>query len=143
MGTVSDVLRHKGSAIHSIEPDATVHDAVVMMVEANVGSLLVISDDEIVGIITERDYLRRVALSERPQQTIHVSEVMSAPVVTVTSGDEIEKCLEMMTERRFRHLPVVDSGTLTGVVSIGDLVKARGAEQTSQIKVLHEYITAR
>ena len=143
MGTVKDVLSHKGSAVHSIEPDATVHDAVVMMVEANVGSLLVINEGAIVGILTERDYLRRVALSDRPQQTIHVSEVMSAPVVTVTSDAEIEDCLAMMTERRFRHLPVVDDGTLTGVVSIGDLVKARGAEQSTQIKVLHEYITAR
>jgi CBS domain-containing protein len=143
MGNVSDILSHKGSAVHAIEPDASVQDAVVMMVEANVGSLLVMTGGEVVGILTERDYLRRVALSERPQRTIAVSEVMTSPVVTVTSDTGIEQCLELMTERRFRHLAVVDDGALTGVVSIGDLVKARSAEQSTHLHVLHEYITAR
>ncbi len=143
MGTVSDVLSHKGAVIHSIAPDATVHDAVVMMVGANVGSLLVISAGEVIGIVTERDYLRRVALADRPQRTIAVREVMTAPVVTVTGSAGIEECLELMTERRFRHLPVVENGALQGVVSIGDLVKARGAEQSTHINVLQEYISAR
>lgn len=143
MGTVADVLRHKGAAVHAIAPESTVHEAVVAMVSANVGSLLVISEGNVVGIITERDYLRRVALEDRPQRTLKVSEVMTTPVASVTSAARIDECLATMTERRFRHLPVVDDGELVGVVSIGDLVKAVGAEQTAQIKVLHEYITAR
>jgi CBS domain-containing protein len=143
MGQVADILRSKGAVVHGIAPDATVHEAVVRMVAANVGSLLVLEGDDLVGIITERDYLRRVALSDRPAQILEVREVMTAPVVSVSSDEAIEDCLTMMTEHRFRHLPVVDEGRLVGVVSIGDLVKARSAEQTTHISVLHEYITAR
>lgn len=143
MGRVADILRTKGTEVHGVPPTATVHDAVVRMVDANVGSLLVVDGTSVVGIVTERDYLRQVALPERRPSTVEVREIMSAPVVAVTSESSIEECMELMTERRFRHLPVVDDGRLVGIVSIGDLVKARSAEQTSHIQVLHEYITAR
>ncbi len=143
MGQIADILRDKGAVVHGIAPDATVHEAVVRMVAANVGSLLVLDGDDLVGIITERDYLRRVALSDRPSRSLEVREVMTAPVVSVSREEAIEDCLTLMTESRFRHLPVVDEGRLVGVVSIGDLVKARSAEQMTHISVLHEYITAR
>jgi CBS domain-containing protein len=143
MGRVADILRSKGTEVHGVSPTATVHDAVVRMVDANVGSLLVVEDGSVIGIVTERDYLRQVALPERRPSTVEVREIMSAPVVAVTSDSSIEECMHLMTERRLRHLPVVDEGSLVGIVSIGDLVKARSAEQTSHIQVLHEYITAR
>jgi CBS domain-containing protein len=143
VGQIADILRHKGTEVCEIAPDETVYAAVVRMVDANVGSLLVRNGDEIVGIISERDYLRRVALEERSAREIAVREIMSAPVVTVSSDASIEDCMTVMTERRVRHMPVVDGGVLVGIVSIGDLVKARSAEQSTHIQVLHEYITAR
>lgn len=143
MGRVADILRHKGTGVHGIAPTATVYDAVVRMVGANVGSLLVVDGGAVLGIFTERDYFRRVALPERRARELTVGEMMSAPVVTVTSEWTLDQCSQLMTQERFRHLPVVDDGTLVGIVSIGDIVKARSAEQTSEIQVLHEYITTR
>lgn len=144
MGQVADILRHKGGVVHAVGPDTSVYDAVVRMVEANVGSLLVIDGDNVVGIVTERDYLRRVALAERDGRAVQVADVMSAPVVSVTSDTAVDECMEIMTERRFRHLPVCDDGgELVGIISIGDVVKFKSAEQTSHIGMLTEYITAR
>ncbi|MBM3677032.1 MAG: CBS domain-containing protein [Actinobacteria bacterium] len=143
MSQVADILRHKGTAVHAIEPSASVHDAVVRMVEENVGALGVLEGDRVAGILTQRDYLRQVAASERAARTLEVREIMSAPVVSVTSEAPIDECMTIMTEERIRHLPVIDDGALAGIVSIGDLVKAKSAEQSTQIQVLHEYITAR
>lgn len=143
MGRVADILRHKGTDVHGIARTATVYDAVVRMVGANVGSLLVVDGDQVVGIFTERDYFRRVALPEKEPRDILVSQVMSAPVVSVTSDWTLDQCSQLMTGERFRHLPVVDDGTLVGIISIGDIVKAKSVEQTTQIQVLHEYISAR
>lgn len=143
MGRVADILRHKGTEVHGIARDATVYDAVVRMVGANVGSLLVVEGGEVVGIFTERDYFRRVALPERQPREIAVSDVMSAPVVSVTSEWTLDACSRLMTEERFRHLPVIDDGVLVGIVSIGDIVKAKSAEQTTKLEVLQEYISAR
>lgn len=143
MGHVSDILRVKGTDVQGIARTASVYDAVVRMVGANVGSILVVEGEEVVGIFTERDYFRRVALPEREPRNLLVGDVMSAPVVSVPSEASLDECSRLMTEERFRHLPVVDDGTLVGIISIGDLVKARSAEQTSQLQVLHEYITAR
>jgi CBS domain-containing protein len=143
MGRVADILRVKGTDVQGIARTATVYDAVVRMVDANVGSILVVEGPEVVGIFTERDYFRRVALPEKAPREITVGDVMSSPVVSVTSDWTLDECSRLMTEERLRHLPVVDDGTLVGIVSIGDVVKAQIAEQTSQIQVLHEYITAR
>ncbi len=123
--------------------DATVFDAVKAMVEANVGALLVTEGDEIVGIFTERDYLRRIAVEGRRSRTTNVSEVMSAPVICVTPETGIEESMALMTDRRIRHAPVTDGGKLVGMVSIGDLVKFQTRQQSFEIKYLKDYITAR
>ena len=134
MGQVSDILAAKGSTVLEIDAEATVFDAVSKMVDGNVGSLLVTEGGRLVGIVTERDYLRRVA--------IVVREVMSAPIVYTTPESSIEECMAVMTERRIRHLPVLtESHEVMGVVSIGDLVKFQTREQSAQIKFLEEYIS--
>jgi len=142
MGQVSDILAAKGSAVLEIDAEATVFDAVSKMVEGNVGSLLVTDGGRLVGIVTERDYLRRVAIVGRDERTTPVREVMSAPIVYTTPESSIEECMAVMTERRIRHLPVLtESREVMGVVSIGDLVKFQSREQSAQIKFLEEYIS--
>jgi CBS domain-containing protein len=142
MGQVSDILATKGSAVLEIDAEATVFDAVSKMVDGNVGSLLVTEGGRLVGIVTERDYLRRVAVVGRDERTTPVREVMSAPIVYTTPESSIEECMAVMTERRIRHLPVLtESREVTGVVSIGDLVKYQTREQSAQIKFLEEYIS--
>ena len=142
MGQVSDILAAKGSAVLEIDAEATVFDAVSKMVEGNVGSLLVTDGGRLVGIVTERDYLRRVAIVGRDERTTPVREVMSAPIVYTTPESLIEECMAVMTEQRIRHLPVLtESREVMGVVSIGDLVKFQTQEQSAQIKFLEEYIS--
>ena len=142
MGQVSDILAAKGSTVLEIDAEATVFDAVSKMVEGNVGSLLVTEGGRLVGIVTERDYLRRVAIVGRDERTTPVREVMSAPIVYTTPESSIEECMAVMTERRIRHLPVLtESREVMGVVSIGDLVKFQTREQSAQIKFLEEYIS--
>ncbi len=143
MKTVADILQDKGGDVIRIGGDATVFDAVKAMVEANVGALLVTDGDEIVGIFTERDYLRRIAVEGRRSRTTLVSEVMSAPVICVTPDTGIDESMALMTDRRIRHAPVTDGGTLVGMVSIGDLVKFQTQQQSFEIKYLKDYITAR
>jgi CBS domain-containing protein len=126
-----------------IGADATVFDAVKAMVEANVGALLVTDGDEIVGIFTERDYLRRIAVEGRRSRTTIVSEVMSAPVICVTPDTGVEESMALMTDRRIRHAPVTEGGALVGMISIGDLVKFQTRQQSFEIKYLQDYITAR
>jgi len=148
MGHVSDILGRKGSEVLEIDGGATVFDAVTMMVEGNVGSLLVTEDGRLAGIVTERDYLRRVAIVGRDEKTTPVREIMSAPIVYTTPDSTIDECMAVMTERRIRHLPVLvesrdgaGSKDVAGVVSIGDLVKFQSREQSAQIKFLEEYIS--
>ena len=142
MGHVSDILATKGSTVLEIECDATVFDAVSTMVDGNVGSLLVTEGGHLVGIVTERDYLRRVTIVGRDERTTPVREIMSAPIVYTTPESTIEECMAVMTERRIRHLPVLsESKDVLGVVSIGDLVKYQTREQSAQIKFLEEYIS--
>ena len=124
-----------------IDGGASVIDAVKTMVGANVGSLLVTEDDEIVGIVTERDYLRRVALEGRDENEAAVREIMSGPLVVVGLDTTIEECMALMTERRIRHLPVVDEEKVVGLVSIGDLVKFQSKQQSFEIQYLTNYIT--
>jgi CBS domain-containing protein len=113
------------------------------MVERNVGSLLVTVDGRIEGIVTERDYLRRVTLEGRTDRETHVSEIMSSPLVVVTPETSVDECMSVMTDRRIRHVPVVDNGEIVGVVSIGDVVKFKSSQQSYQIQYLTDYITAR
>jgi CBS domain-containing protein len=138
---VAKVLEGKGGNVLQIEASATVFDAIKRMVEANVGALLVTEGGRVTGIVTERDYLRRVTLEGRTEKDTLVREVMSAPLVYVTPETSVEECMAVMTERRIRHVPVfADGRELVGIVSIGDLVKFQSREQSFQIKFLTEYI---
>jgi len=143
MKTIADILQEKAGEVIRIGADATVFDAVKAMVEANVGALLVTDGDEIVGIFTERDYLRRIAVEGRRSRTTLVGEVMSAPVICVTPDTGVEESMALMTDRRIRHAPVTDGGALVGMISIGDLVKFQTQQQSFEIKYLQDYITAR
>jgi CBS domain-containing protein len=143
MNRVREILDEKGHDVLKIEGDASVFDAVRQMVEAGVGSLLVTEGGEVAGIFTERDYLRRMTLEGRDDKETPVREVMSSPLVAVTPQNTIDECMAMMTDRRIRHLPVVDEGNVVGVVSIGDVVKFKSKQQSFEIKYLTDYITAR
>jgi len=143
MSQIGDILGEKGRDVLTVDATATVYQAIERMVAANVGALLVTDGDGILGIMTERDYLRRVTLQGRDERETPVHEIMSTPVVYVTPETGIEECMALMTERRIRHAPVVDGEELVGVVSIGDLVKFHSREQSFQIRYLTEYITAR
>ena len=140
---LSAILEEKSGEVLQIDGGATVFEAITKMVDANVGSLLVTEDGEIVGIMTERDYLRRVTLQGRTDKETPVRDIMSSPLVVATPETLIDECMAMMTDRRIRHLPVVDDGAVVGVVSIGDLVKFRAKEQAFEIKYLTDYITGR
>jgi CBS domain-containing protein len=141
MNPVSKILDEKSGELLKIDGGASVIDAVRTMVGANVGSLLVTEDDEIVGIVTERDYLRRVALEDRDENEAAVREIMSGPLVVVGLDTTVEECMALMTERRIRHLPVVDEEKVVGLVSIGDLVKFQSKQQSFEIQYLTNYIT--
>ncbi|HEY3961201.1 MAG TPA: CBS domain-containing protein [Gaiellaceae bacterium] len=140
MSKVSDILESKGKALHQIAVDASVLDAVHAMVEANVGSLLVTDGDKVAGIVTERDYLRRVTLEGRDERNTPVREIMTSPLVVVTPDTPIEECMALMTDRRIRHLPVMEGGKVIGVVSIGDVVKFQSQQQSFEIRYLNDYI---
>jgi CBS domain-containing protein len=138
---VAKVLEGKGSDVLTIDAEATVFDAIKRMVEANVGALLVTEHGRVTGIVTERDYLRRVTLEGRTEKETLVREIMASPLVYVTPETSVDECMAVMTERRIRHLPVfTDARDLVGIVSIGDVVKFKSAEQDFQIKFLTEYI---
>jgi signal-transduction protein with cAMP-binding, CBS, and nucleotidyltransferase domain len=142
MGQVSEILDAKGHRVLRIDADATVLEAVKQMVSANVGSLLVIDSGEIAGIVTERDFLRRVADDEGSDNDASVREIMSSPLIVVTPQTSVDECMALMTNRRIRHVPVVDDGEVTGIVSIGDVVKFKSREQSFEIQFLHDYISA-
>ena len=143
MEYVSDILEEKGGDVLSIEGEATVFDAIKRMVEANVGSLLVFEDAKLTGIVTERDYLRRVALEGRTEKETPVRDIMSTPLVYVTPETTLDECMAVMTERRIRHLPVLGGDRdVLGVVSIGDVVKYRSKQQDVQIRLLTDYISS-
>ena len=143
MSSVSQILKEKGNQLFQVEATATVFDAIKRMVDANVGALLVTEGGRITGIMTERDYLRRVTLEGRTDKEARVAEIMSSPLVYVTPDTSIEECMALMTDRRIRHLPVVDGDDVVGLVSIGDLVKFQTKEQNFRIQYLTEYITGR
>jgi CBS domain-containing protein len=143
MTQVAELLDKKGREVICIATEATVFDAVKLMVERNVGALLVTAGDEITGIFTERDYLRRIAVEGRRSRDTLVRDVMSSPVVVVTPETSVEEGMAMMSERRIRHLPVVDDGGIAGMISIGDLVRHQSRQQSFQIQYLTDYITAR
>ena len=142
MNQLSEILGDKGREVLKIEAESSVFEAVQKMVDANVGSLLVTDHGEIAGIVTERDYLRRVTLEGRTDKETAVGEIMTSPLIVVTPETSIDECMAVMTDRRIRHLPVVDGGEVVGVVSIGDLVKFKSKLQSFEIQYLTDYITA-
>jgi CBS domain-containing protein len=140
---VAKILEEKGGDVLSIDASVTVFDAIKRMVEANVGSLLVTENGKLSGIVTERDYLRRVTLEGRKETETPVREIMTSPLVYVTPETSIEECMAVMTERRIRHLPVMGENRETlGVVSIGDVVKFQSKQQSFHIKLLTDYISS-
>lgn len=140
MGHVSDILGAKGAQIHAIAADATVYEAIERMVQCNVGSLIVKDEEEIIGIFTERDYLRRVTLEDRAPRTTQVRDVMTPRLICTEPRATIDECMAIMTQERIRHLPVADQGQVVGMISIGDLVKRLSREQEVEIRYLTEYI---
>lgn len=140
MLTVNQLLRAKGSQIFSVAPTDMVLRAIEIMATRHVGALLVMHQGALLGIISERDYARKVILEDRSSRDTPVSEIMTAPPITVTPSATVHHCMQLMTERRFRHLPVVESGRVVGILSIGDLVKAVMDEQSAQIMELERYI---
>lgn len=142
MNTLAEILAEKGDVVLRIDAEATVLEAARRMVQFNVGSLLVTYGDCDVGIFTERDYLRRVAVQGLGERETPVRDVMTSPVVVITPETEVEEAMALMTDRRIRHIPVVESETLVGMISIGDLVRKQSEQQSFQIRYLTEYISA-
>ncbi|MDE3167631.1 MAG: CBS domain-containing protein [Acidobacteriota bacterium] len=138
--SIRQILNDKGSNVWSIPPEATVYDAIAMMMEKAVGALLVMKAGVLAGIISERDYARKVILQERSSRETSVTEIMTRNVVTVSPEYSVEECMRIMTECRIRHLPVLEEGRVLGIVSIGDLVKAIITAQADTIVHLHTYI---
>lgn len=140
MTTVQQLLASKGSEVVGIGPGATVYEALRLMGEHNIGALVVTDEGRLVGIISERDYARKVILKGKRSRETAVSEIMTPAPVTVQPSDSLETCMQLMTERRVRHLPVLQDGRLVGIVSIGDAVKAIMAQQAFMIEQLEQYI---
>jgi signal-transduction protein with cAMP-binding, CBS, and nucleotidyltransferase domain len=138
--TVASVLQHKGSDIWWISPDASVFDAIALMAGKSVGAVLVMDQAQLLGIVSERDYARKVILQGRSSKETRVADVMTAPVITVTPRTTVHECMEIVTLNRIRHLPVVDADRVVGIVSIGDLVRKIVATHEETIHHLHEYI---
>ena len=141
MKSIEQLLETKGHDIWSIGPDACVYDAIEMMDKKGVGALLVMDDGDLVGVISERDYARKVILKGRSSRKTPIRQIMTTDVVCGRLDQNIEACMALMTQKRFRHLPIMNEGRLVGVVSLGDLVKAVIAEQESVIEHLEHYIS--
>lgn len=142
MATVKELLRNKGDEVFGIGPEEPVLAAIKMMADRSVGALLVLKEGELMGIISERDYARKVILKGRSSSDTKVREIMSSPVKTVRPDDTVSTCMMVMTEKHIRHLPVVEGGKVIGVLSIGDLVKQVIEEQQQEIAQLQKYIAS-
>ena len=140
-GTIDAILSQKGREIFSVTPDATVFEAIELMANKNVGALLVLREGQLLGMISERDYTRKVMLRGKRSRETQVQEIMSSNLAVITSREPVENCLRMMTDKRIRHLPVMDGDKLRGIISIGDLVKWVIATQSATIAHLESYIS--
>lgn len=141
MTLVRQLLSTKGSTVYAVAPDASVYDAIAIMAHRGIGALLVMEADEVLGVISERDYARKVILQDRASKSTPVREIMTTRVVSGQPDQTIEECMALMTEKRIRHLPIMEDGRLTGIISIGDLVKAIIADQQFVIEQLESYIS--
>jgi CBS domain-containing protein len=142
MVTVKHLLERKGSQVYSVTPETPVLDAIRLMAEKHVGALLVMRGAELAGIVSERDYARKVILLGRSSADTPVRQIMTSPVITVKPAQTVNECLQVVTDQRIRHLPVVENGGVLGVISIGDLVKAVIESQQEQIEQLERYISS-
>lgn len=140
-GTIEVILNQKSRQIWSIEPDATVYDAIALMAEKNIGALVVVENGQLVGVLSERDYTRKVMLRGKRSRETLVREIMSTQLTTVDPKQSVDECLRSMTEKRIRHLPVVKDGEIIGVISIGDLVKHVISAQSATLDQLERYIS--
>ena len=140
-GTINEILHNKGTTVWTVSPDATVFEAIQMMSDKNIGALLVTDKDKLVGIISERDYTRKVALKGKTSKELKVREILSERVTHVSPAHSIEECMRLMTEHRVRHLPVLEGDKIKGVVSIGDLVNWIISAQSTTIRQLETYIS--
>lgn len=141
MTLLSQLLDTKGHAVHAVSPDASVIDAIRSMANNHIGALLVMEGQQLAGIVSERDYARKVILLGRSSATTAVRDIMSSPVMSLSPDSTVDEAMRLMTEHRIRHLPVVANGRVTGLVSIGDLVKCVIEEQRHTIDELHSYIS--
>jgi len=141
MNTVKDLLQAKGSAVYTIAPSASVYEALALMADKEIGALVVVSGERVQGIISERDYARKVILRGKFSKNTPVHEIMSPADITLQPTHTIEECMALMTDKRLRHLPVLEDGKLVGIISIGDLVKSIIEEQKFTITNLENYIT--
>ncbi|MFC7521226.1 CBS domain-containing protein [Xanthomonas populi] len=142
MQTVRQLLGTKQVEVFAVAADAAVIEAIRLMAEKGIGAVLVMDGPHLVGIVSERDYARKVVLRDRASSTTSVAEIMSAEVVTVSPSDTVERCMQLMTDGRFRHLPVMENGRVQGVISIGDLIKAVIKNQQRDIDQLQRYIAS-
>jgi CBS domain-containing protein len=141
MKLVKHLLDTKGRDIISIQPQASVLDAVILMADKGIGSLLVLDEGDLKGIVTERDYARKVIIKGRASDTTPVGDIMTSNIITASSDLTVNQCMTMMSEKKCRHLPVVDDGELVGMISIGDLVQAIITDQQEEIEQLGQYIS--
>ena len=140
MKTARDLLREKGTQVYATSPDASVYDALQQMAEKNIGALIVFEGERLVGLISERDYARKIVLKNKFSRETAVSEIMSRDVVTVAPDKNLEECMEVITEHRVRHLPVVEEDRVLGIISIGDIVKGIINHKEFVIEQLEYYI---
>lgn len=140
-GTIDEILHQKPADLHTIAPDATVFDAIELMAHKNIGALLVMSGNRLVGVVSERDYTRKVALKGKSSRDTRVSEIVSSPVIAASPSHTVEQCMRLMTENRVRHLPVLARDEVVGIVSIGDLVNWIISAQSVTITQLESYIS--
>ncbi len=140
MRTVKDILREKGATVYTIAPDRTVFEALQMMAEKNVGALMVTDDETVVGLISERDYARKIVLKDKTSRGVAVSEIMTREMIRIDPHENVEGCMELMTDNRVRHLPVFENDRLVGMVSIGDIVKTIIQHKEEIIEQLEDFI---
>jgi len=138
--TIDSILKQKSSPLWSVSPDTTVFETIQLMADKNIGAVLVKAGEKLVGIMSERDYTRKVAIKGKSSKETRVKEIISTPVLTVTPNHTVEECMRLMTENRIRHLPVLDGEKVVGVVSIGDLVNWVISAQSVAIKQMENYI---
>jgi CBS domain-containing protein len=142
-GTISAILRNKGGKVYSVTPETTVFDAIQIMADRNIGALLVMSGDKLLGIVSERDYTRKIALKGKQSKQTPVSEIMFSPVISATEESSVEECMRLMTEHRIRHLPILEMGNVVGVVSIGDLINFIIQTQREVLNSMEDYISGK